>query len=269
MTEPILSVIIPCYNSGQYLPDALASLKNYPDTNVYEVIIVNDGSTDAVTLNLLTRLQQEEYHIIHQENKGPAAARNTGVKAAKGQYLLLLDGDNKVKPAYITKGIAILNGQPDVAIVHAKPAFFGDSITGRFETGKFEMLKMLAGNYIDTCALVRKNVWDALGGQDENPVIIGHEDWDFYIRAGAANYQFYYINEPLFDYRVLQTSLVTRVTTEAKTQALHQYLFTKHQALYTANYKKLYNWYYVYQEDQQQPFRSFIKYFYNKYFKKP
>src|SRR4051812_30462131 len=102
MSEPVVSIIIPCYNSGKYLPEALDSISAYPDKGMYEVIIINDGSTDELTLSLLNNLQQNGEHIVlHQENKGPAAARNAGVKMAKAPYLLFLDSDNKIESNYI------------------------------------------------------------------------------------------------------------------------------------------------------------------------
>ncbi len=107
--SPIISIIIPVYNSGNYLRETLESVRNYTGKSIYEIIIVNDGSTDNDTLELLNQLQNEGYSIIDQENKGPAAARNNGVECSRGKYLLFLDSDNRIKPSYIDKGIGILD----------------------------------------------------------------------------------------------------------------------------------------------------------------
>ncbi|HEY8916042.1 MAG TPA: glycosyltransferase family 2 protein, partial [Chitinophaga sp.] len=90
MGNPIVSIIIPCYNQGHFLQDALKSLAAC-DADLYELIIVNDGSTDAATNTYLRELSNQGYHVIFQENQGLGAARNTGIRAAKGRYLLPLD----------------------------------------------------------------------------------------------------------------------------------------------------------------------------------
>ena len=269
MIKPVLSIIIPCYNSGKYLPEALESIKTYPDESVYEVIIVNDGSNNNDTISLLKKLGKEGYLIINQENKGPAAARNAGVKIAKGDYILLLDSDNKVRKDYIYKGIQILNTHPEVSIVHGNSAFFGDTTDPRFYTGKFDMAKLLKGNYIDTCSVIRKTVWEQLNGQDENRLIIAHEDWDFWIRAGAAGYKFYYVDEILFDYRNRSNSLNRQFSDSYIFEPAINYLYCKHSPLIFEHYNNLYQQFYFYQQDQQHPIRSFFKFLYKKYIKKP
>ena len=268
MSNPVLSVIIPCYNSGKYLSDALDSIKAYADKSVYEVIIINDGSTDDATIGLLNELPAQGYHVIHQENLGPAAARNIGVKAAKGDYLLLLDADNKIEPEYISRGIEILNNQPDISIVHANPVFFGDTDQPRFNTGKFDLVKILKENYIDTCTVIRKTTWEALGGQDEDRRIAGHADWEFWIRAGGAGYGFYYIDKRLYHYRVLNNSLVSQYIGEGAHKPVYSYIYAKHALLIADNYGKLYSQVAYGKLDEQRPFRSFFKHLYNLYFKR-
>ncbi|MFD0750766.1 glycosyltransferase family 2 protein [Mucilaginibacter calamicampi] len=265
MSNPALSVLIPCYNGGQYLPAALASITSYPDKHLYEIIIVNDGSTDEATIGLLNSLQQQGYQVINQENKGPAAARNNAAKNAKGEYLLLLDSDNKIRHNYIKKGVDILRQNPEISIVHGKPVFFGNVTPSRlFDTGKFDMAKMLNCNYIDNCTLIRKSAWDMLGGQDEKSFV---EDWEFWIRAGIADLKFFYLEEDCFDYRIVSDSLTDSLAKE-RWDSEAQYIYNKHVQLLTEQYKRLYIEKLIYHQDQQQPFRSFVKYFFKKYFKK-
>jgi glycosyltransferase involved in cell wall biosynthesis len=85
-----VSVIIPCFNDGEFLEKAIASVQACPDP-IYEIIIVNDDSTDPFTLEVLSRLRSRGYHIIDRKNQGPAAAsRNTAIRAAVGNYILPL-----------------------------------------------------------------------------------------------------------------------------------------------------------------------------------
>jgi glycosyltransferase involved in cell wall biosynthesis len=261
---PLISIIIPCYNSGAFLPDALESVARYPQKSIYEVIIVNDGSTDPATLTLLERLQGEGYTVVHQENKGCGGARNAGINISKGEYLLFLDCDNKIYPAYIDKGIQILKAQPEAGVVYGNPHFFGDSQKPRFWPADYDLLKMVSGNYIDVCAVVRKKVWEELGGFEETRLLNGHEDWDFWIRAGEAGWQFVYLNETLYEYRIRKDSLVIDHQQEDKMKKVHHYLYNKHFDLFMRSYTDLNTKYQFYQYDQQKPLRSFFKFVANK-----
>ncbi len=265
---PVISIIIPCYNSGAYLQDALESIKDYPHKNNYEVIIINDGSTDDNTLTLLHQLHIDGYTVLHQENKGPAAARNTGIKFSSGRYLLFLDSDNKIRSAYIEKGIKVLDAFKEVGIVYGNPSFFGDSSELRFVTGEFDIYKMLNQNYIDICSVIRKKVFDQVGGFDEERTLIGHEDWDFWIRANRAGFKFHYIQETLFDYRVTHDSLIRQASQPARLQKVLQYIYQKHVDIYVRHYKGLHQRYVYYQHDREKPFRSLFKFYFLRYFSK-
>ncbi|MEJ8756642.1 glycosyltransferase family A protein [Pontibacter sp. H259] len=272
---PKASIIIPCYNSGSFLPDAIESIKLCSNKNKYEVVIVNDGSTDLETLELLDKLAAEGYTVLHQENQGPAAARNTGVKYAKSKYIFFLDSDNKVRPDYIEKGIKILEDNPDTGIVYGNPSFFGDSLEARFCPYEFNLDKLLLENYIDMCSLIRKRVWEEVGGLDENHIIIGHEDWDFWIRAATAGWKFYYINETLYDYRIRNNSLVMGAVQNESHQQMLSYFYGKHYRLLIEVNRQLQRecdfmkgQIAFYEHDKAKPFRSFLKYSYNKFIKK-
>ena len=76
--SPVLSVVIPCFNQGEYLLDAISSVRACTDS-VYEIIIVNDGSTDAMTIDLMQQLKQQGYLVLEQENQGVARARNNAI----------------------------------------------------------------------------------------------------------------------------------------------------------------------------------------------
>lgn len=230
---PSISIVIPCYNSGKYLPEALSSISEYSGANKYEVIIVDDGSTDADTLELLDRLKQDVYIIIHQKNGGPAAARNTGVRNANAEYILFLDSDNKIRSnVFIDKGVSVLNQNAEVGVYHGNPAFFGDVSGERlFEKGVFDLKRMIRYNYIDMCSMVRKAAWQEVNGLDEKRLIMGHEDWDFWLRIGRTKWQFYYTDEVLFDYRVVANSMVTQSIASEKYSQMVSYILSKHSDL--------------------------------------
>ena len=269
LTKPNLSVIIPCYNSGKYLPDAVQSLADLKDQITFEVIIVNDGSDDASTLAYLESIANI-HTVIHQINLGPASARNKGIKNANGQYLLFLDSDNKIRSGYLDKAINILNNDESVSVVYGKPHFFGEDNREhrKFKVAAFNLTKLAHANYIDMCAIVRKKVVDAVGGFDEDRFLIGNEDWDLWLNIGINNFGFHFIDEVLFDYRIRKNSV--HETQSAKTNRfvdLQLYFFKKYSKLYLMLFNELTTEKLIHENDKQRPFRSFIKYLYSKYFK--
>jgi len=226
-TFKLTSVIIPCYNSGEFLPEAIASVVNsgFPEV---ELIIVNDGSTDPYTLEVLSNLDSNQIKLLSQENQGPAAARNSGVKEAKGEFLLFLDADNLILPGYIQKASSLLKANSRLGVVYANPIFFGetDSIS-RFYPQPYDIKDLLLGNYIDMCSIVRRQVFADLGGFDEHRDLIGWEDWEFWLRVAQTNWEFHYLNESLFKYRIRRESLMGQ-STAMKKDVMLAYLGAKH-----------------------------------------
>jgi len=223
MISPILSVVIPCYNQGIFIKDALESLDKC-NNNLFEIIIVNDGSSDKFTNDYLTELSENGYHVVFQPNMGLGAARNKGIKEAKGEFVLPLDSDNKIRGGYIEKGIEILSANKDIAVVYANAGYFGDK-AGELKPGKFNLQKLMLGNYIDACAVIRKSVIDEVGYYD-NMKIMGYEDWDLWLRIAFAGHKFYYIDEVLFDYRVGKGSMMKNLNANIQKQNEIEEYFT-------------------------------------------
>lgn len=227
MSEPIISIVIPCYNHGQYIDEAIQSVEEYKEKN-YEIIIVNDGSTDEFTNQRLKELKAKGYHVIFQDNQGLGATRNNAIRLAKGKYILPLDADNKIKPDLISKGIKILDANSSISIVYSDRQIFGNS-KEIVKTGRFELPFLLKGNYIDTCAVYRKKVWDDVGGYDET--LRAWEDWDFWLSAAEKGFRFFYIPQPLFYYRVLEDSMIHSFMKGSDVSSLKEYIHKKHMAL--------------------------------------
>lgn len=224
-----VSIVIPCFNHGQYLQEALDSIDKTRINYDIEIIIVDDGSSDLETLQILEDLRQLNYKIIHQSNGGPGKARNTGIKIAVGKYILPLDADNKIDPNYINKAIPILErNQAD--IVYAVPHFFGDTTNKKrqFKVRSFDDLGLVTGNCADACAIYRKEVWTKNGGYDEAMPYFGFEDWEFWINASKNNFTFHFINEKLFFYRINNNSMISQFNNTERNVLMHRYLAKKH-----------------------------------------
>jgi glycosyltransferase involved in cell wall biosynthesis len=216
-----VSIIIPCYNHGAMLREALASVEQVRNSNLLEVIVVDDGSSEAETTMIVSELNKPGYLVVAQPNRGPGAARNTGIRLAKGEFILPLDSDNRLRDVYLNEGVSLLKQNPSVGVVYADAEYFGDR-SGRWQVPEFNLLALIRTNFIDACALYRKSLWEEVGGYDEHKPLSGWEDWDFYLRVAARGRTFVHLSKIGFDYRVRADSQLVqmmgfdcRVATEA------------------------------------------------------
>jgi len=255
----ILSVVIPCFNHGQYLQETIDSVLSYQDQPI-EIIIVDDGSDDSFTKVKIEELKNLGYNVIQQINSGLAKTRNIGIASAKGKYILPLDADNKIRADYIRNAIKLLDAD-FTDIVYAKPSFFGEVIKEReFETHKFDGTKLIFENYIDACAIFRKNVWIKNEGYDEKMPYQGLEDWDFWLKSYFNKFRFHFINEELYEYRILSNSMITSIGSLDTDNSTLNYIINKYGILFIENLRPHYVASKMYENDIRHPFRSIFKY---------
>ena len=227
-----ISIIIPCYNHGKYVMDAINSVEKITDKSLYELIIVNDGSTDEFTNEILTDVANKGYNVIFQQNQGLATARNNAIAIANGEYILPLDADNMIRTEYIYQGIGILSANKNISVVYGDAELFGDK-KGILKQGEYNLQKLLLYNYIDACAIFRKTLWEQMGGYDKNMAYPGIEDWDLWLGASFQGHKFYYIDEVLFDYRVLHNSMIKQLrSSKLKGDANVEYMINKYKQYY-------------------------------------
>ncbi len=179
MNSSLVSVIIPCFNQSDYLEDSVRSVINSTYKNL-EIIIVNDGSTDS-TEEVALRLKDEFsfIHYFYQENKGPSAARNLGIRNSKGSVILPVDSDDLIDEKYIEEGVKVIENEPNVKVVCSDAQMFGDR-TGKWILPDFSINKLVRRNLIFSTAFFRKADWERIGGYDEN-MTWSLEDWDFWL----------------------------------------------------------------------------------------
>lgn len=220
-----VSVIIPCYNMGDYVMEAVNSVLSYPYQDIIEIIIINDGSNDnGYTKQILDAIDNDNITIVHQENFGLGKARNNGINLAKGDYVLPLDADNKIRHEYIDNGISILDSNPNIGICYGNLKQFGTSNLDVI-VGSFDASKLIVKNYIDACVMLRKEAWRTINGYDENMPVMGYEDWDINLRLFFSGWKFQYINTVLFDYRLREDSML--VNSNQNRALLLDYMFSK------------------------------------------
>jgi glycosyltransferase involved in cell wall biosynthesis len=201
-----VSVVIPCYNSGEFLDEAVQSALAQTWPNL-EVVIVDDGSTDQSTLRLLEEARWPRTRIFRQANAGPAAARNHAVREASGSYILPLDADDTIEPTYVEKAAAVLEARPDVGCVYCKARKFGAE-RGPWNLPVYTLRELVIDNVIFVTSLYRKEDWESVGGYNEK-LRHGVEDYDFWVKIVHLGRDVVQLEDSLFNYRIQETSRTT------------------------------------------------------------
>jgi glycosyltransferase involved in cell wall biosynthesis len=206
---PKVSIVIPAYNAMKYLPETVASVfeQTYED---YEIIIVNDGSTDDIA-HWVMEFNHPKIQLISQENQGLSGARNTGIQNAQGDYIALLDADDLWHPTKLEKQVKLMDQSPEAGLVYTWTALMdeGGQLTGRFFGAKDEgkvWKKLIEVNIVGcgSVPLIRRTCFEQVGLFDRN-LRSFVEDWDLWLRM-APYFDFKVVNEPLVYYRQLPSS---------------------------------------------------------------
>lgn len=234
-TQPFISVVIPCFNDGLYLPETIEKLKRQSYKH-FEIIIVNDGSTDALTLEVLSDLSLQNINVLHKQNGRMSSARNFGVEHASGTLIAALDADDYFHPQFFEKAIAVLQTNEKIAVVTSYIQLFGEINKVSRPRGGNEY-NFLFSNQCPACAMVRKKCWDEVGGYDEK-MKNGYEDWEFYIRITQKKGLVHVIPEKLFFYRQTKKSTHKNFTLPNRS-ALIGYIVDKHKDWYLEKLKEL------------------------------
>ncbi|MFO0697663.1 MAG: glycosyltransferase, partial [Nitrospira sp.] len=222
--KPLVSVIIPCFNYGNYLREAIDSVLAQTFKDV-EIIIVDDGSTDPYTQHVLDTLEKPNARIIRQNNQGVSAARNNGIREAQGKYICCLDADDVLTPTYLEKAVYILETKA-LDICYSWVQLFGDEDM-LWKTAPFNIEELTKWNIVSTSAVFAKSNWKRAGGYKKN--FHGIEDWEFWITLAEGGARGHRIPEPLFLYRKHGRSLTTETDLEKLSndiKALHSTLYS-------------------------------------------
>ncbi len=176
IAESKVSIVIPCFNQGAMI---------------------------------LSELEQPNYRVVPQPNRGLGAARNAGIRLAKGEFILPLDSDNRVRGVYLNEAVSVLEKNPNVGVVYADAEYFGER-NGRWDVPEFDLLSLIRTNFIDACALYRRSLWEEVGGYDERMPWMGWEDWEFWLRVASHGGTFVHLPQVGFDYRVREDSMIVK-----------------------------------------------------------
>lgn len=204
---PAVSVIVPAYLAAPYIAQALDSILAQTFTD-YEIIVVNDGSPDTEALEQSLEPYRTRINYLQQENQGPSAARNTGIRAAQGKYIAPLDADDKWNPDHLSAQVAVLESDPCIALVYADARIFGDvPKAGRTvmelcpSSGEvtFERLVTRACTVHHCVCVCRRDA--LLRAGLFNPALRRAEDIDLWLRIAAQGGRIVYQRRVLGNYR--------------------------------------------------------------------
>ena len=216
---PLVSVIIPCYNQSHFLREAVTSAIDQTYKN-WEIIIVNDGSLDTtstVSKNLILANSQYQIRLVEQKNQGLSSARNAGIAAANGEYIMPLDADDILTKNALTDLLEICLKSNVPCVAFGSYQMFGteNRIVPSYELYSPENIKQ--SNMIHPSSLYHKSILNLVGGYKVG-MKEGYEDWEFWVNCHKHNIPFLGTREVVVNYRRSQGSML------AKAQQYHQKL---------------------------------------------
>ena len=224
-----VSVVIPCFNYARYLAEAVESVLGQ-SLREFEVVIVDDGSTDDsrdVAQGLISAHPEAPIELIAQANCGsPGQTRNVGIEAARGEYIVCLDADDRLHHEYLARCAAALDANPDTAIAYGDLQMFGDDDTLHVPP-EWDTRVELDCNFLDVVSMFRRSVWAEIGGYDTR---IGYEDWDFWIAIVEHGWVGVKCPGALWYYRKHGSGVFAQHT--ERDQEIKAHIVLKHPGLY-------------------------------------
>jgi glycosyltransferase involved in cell wall biosynthesis len=193
--SPLVSVVIPCFNYARFLGEAIESALGQTHQPI-EVIVVNDGSSDD------TELVAGRYPVtlINQPNSGVCVAANAGFAAARGEFVLRLDADDRLAKTYVEETLAALKAHPGTHFVYTEVEYFGAE-SGSYPIEAYNPETLTERNYVHASALMRRASFQEVGGYDLGMRTSRYEDWDLWLRLAERGLHGFALRRPLLQYR--------------------------------------------------------------------
>lgn len=225
-----VAIVTPCHNDGRYLLDALASVRrqDYPDVTH---IVVDDGSTELVTLEVLEAATRLGVTVLRQEQSGVVAARNHGINHASADYILSLDADDRIEPSYVRRAAMLLDADPGLGLVYCLADQFDDS--GKYwawNLPPFSLEQEIVTNVIHACVMFRRVDWQTAGGYP--PLRL--DDYGMWLAIIGLGRTVTRIDDVLYHYRQTPGSITHRMTEEDSVHALAE-VYRAYPQLFLAN----------------------------------
>ena len=218
---PRCSVIVAAYNSASTIAATIASVR-LQTLSDWEIVVVDDGSSDR-TAEIVEAIADARIRLVRQPNRGPSAARNTGLRLARGRLVSTLDSDDLWMPDYLESMVGLLDRHPDASVAYTD-AWALDDATGKIRktsamryqrppvpppTAPAAFLSaLLVRNFVYNSVTMRREVVEAVGGYDERFSV--SEDWELWLRIAAEGFRFVRADDLLAIYRHRAGSLTSQ-----------------------------------------------------------
>jgi len=223
-----VAVVIPCFNQGAFLPEAIESVHAQTYPNV-ECVVVDDGSTDPQTVDVLAEFRRRGIRVVSQENQGLPSARNAGVRATDTDFFVPLDADDRLHPRFIERLLGPLLENPGLGYCYSYVQLFGAE-DRLWRCPAYDPHRLLIENLSNPAAVVRRAAFDEVGGYHPD-MVHGFEDWDFWIALLSVGYQGHLVPEPLLEYRRHPGgSMLTQAQT--RREEIVQKIVERHRSLF-------------------------------------
>jgi glycosyltransferase involved in cell wall biosynthesis len=221
-----VSVVIPCFNDGATVADAVRSVAAQKPG---EIVVVNDGSTDGVTLRVLEDIDGRDARVIHQENGGLSRARMRGVAETSGRYVLVLDADDELYPGALSRMVGALDADEELALVWGDIERFGAAGYLLYPKAKcLDPWRVTFVNELVGTTVMRRDALEAVGGWTlEDPF----EDWDLWMAMAEAGMRGRHIGGVTLRYRVDSPRMY--LTAASRHDELVGILRRRHPGLYS------------------------------------
>jgi O-antigen biosynthesis protein len=210
--RPLVTVIIPCYNYGEFVRNAIDSVLAQ-SFKKFELIVLDDGSSDDLTLRVLRDIKCDKTKVLHQTNQGLADTRNNGALVATGKYICYLDADDTLEPTYLEKTVSALELDESLGSCYSWVKCFGES-NSVWKTKDLHPFYLRQYTTAPSHSVIRKEAWEkvkSLNGSGFLTKYNGYfEDWVFWIDMVQCGFRGKVIPEPLIRYRVHKGSLGAR-----------------------------------------------------------
>src|SRR5262245_8318750 len=180
-----VSVVIPCFNDGRFLAEALKSILSQTFQPV-ETLVINDGSTDPKTIRLLQTINMVGVRVIHQDNRGLGGARNTGIRNARGKYIYFCDADNVLYPECLSKLTSLMEANDDAVAAACRIEIMGGPMRGTIWCEPCNPYLLLVSNQWDAGIMLRQEAIEKYNlYYDATRRCHGYEDWELHIRLAG------------------------------------------------------------------------------------
>jgi GT2 family glycosyltransferase len=228
---PTVSVLVPCFDQGQYLSEAVESVlkQSFDD---FEILVGDDGSTTPETISILDWFARPKTTVYRFPHRGLAATRNALIRLARGTYLCALDADDHLAPQFFERAIDAFRADSSLSFVSCQLRMFGDEHRTWPDTLRSDLASLLVDDTIVTPALVSRQAVVSVGGYDEHMPAQGDEDWDLWLTLVEHGHCGRILDEVLFYYRRRRGSMCYECTEGPTHLALVEYMIRKHGSAY-------------------------------------